>query len=755
MPGFWENDPVVDQQPAKGRGFWESDPVVAQDGSATFDAVEYERFKKGGAVPSKASGSQAFNPAEYESYKALTALTPFFQRGVSTRNSSGQWTGEARALLTKAGLNPDSIDQKSERELLAKWDATQKTGTEAAAVGRGLINGVPIAGPALLSGTNKVAAFLRSISFGIPYDQALKEVEGFSERTAKDSPFATGAGEFFGGAIGTAPLVMAAPAAFGAGAGGLAVRAGASGLTSAALGGADAAVRSDGDADAVRRGALVGGAFGLGGPVAGAAVGKGVRTAAELFGPRAVKVPGAGNATASRLAEDLRNSGGPDALRTRLQELGPEAMLLDASPSLEGRAQGLAIRPETRETITAPITQRAAGANARLGADVDAQLGRPMDPAAFHAALDEAYDGAVPGLYRAAVGSGDAVDTSGVLATIGRLSETEKGGAQQALRRAWNLLHTEGDVPDVGRALVPDRRAAALHNAKEELDAQIASVRERQGSAARSELNALTTVRRALNDALEAQVPGYADANWTAQGFFRQREAFDRGQTLLNGGREAIRPAQLADETSAMTAEVAAAQRAGLRAEVDRLTGTRLNDRAALKGALLGEGDYNRARLNTVFGEGPTAGLAAAVEREAAFDAANQRIVGGSQSAQRLQAAEEMAPRSIRPNASDSGLTLPGVIGGLAGTATAGAARGAKTLLNMVGRASDIARNKETAAILTMRGGPEREALIEALQNRLAAAERGEAPANAMDRFVSQLLQAQNDRSDRRALLAR
>ncbi|MGU3536847.1 hypothetical protein [Methylobacterium sp. A54F] len=697
------------------------------------------------------------DPAGNVQDRATAALQPFFERGLSARNSAGQWTPEARARLTREGVDPLAVDQRQEKALLTVYQ--QKMGqdfdTGSAAVGRGIINGVPVIGPALLRGTNKMAAFLRATSFGIPYDQALKDVENFGERAANTNPKATTGGELLGGVVGTAPLVAAAPAAFGAGTAGLAARTGASGLTSVALGGADAAVRSDGDLQDIRKGALLGGALGLTGPLAGAAIGKGVRAASSVLGPRNVEVPGASNAAAAKLAEDLKNSGGADAVRARLADLGPEGMLLDASPSFEGRAQGLAIRPETRETITAPITERAAGANARLAADVDATLGATRDPAAFNAALDDAYDAAVPRLYQAALSNPGRVDTSDVLATIGRLGEQEKGGAQHALQRAWSLLHTEGDVEGVGRALVPDRRPEALHNAKEALDAQIAAVRSQQGSAARSELRALTTVRSELNQALEAQVPGYADANRTAQHFFQQREAFDRGQTLLNGGREAARPAQLAADTAAMTPEVADAQRAGLRAEVDRLTGTQLNDRLALRKALLGEGDYNRSRMGTVFGEEPTAGLAAAVDREAAFDIANRRIVENSQSAQRLTAAGEMAPREVSASSGEQGVLLPGLIAGKTGAAAGAGMRALRLGTSAIGRAADLTRNREAAAILTMKAGPEREALISALEARLAAAERGEIPANATERFVRQMLQSQNDRSERRALAAR
>ncbi|KAB1072178.1 hypothetical protein [Methylobacterium planeticum] len=795
MPGFWENDALVEPVTtarAPGKGFWENDPVVDQPASGGFDAGEYARFK----ANRPAGGSKGFNSAEYEEFKARTgerkgrqpnpfdqfddapagargskpnpfdqfdlpaasapakamsALAPFFDKGLSTRNSAGQWTPEARARLTREGINPLDINTKAEKGLLATYQAQngQQTGDEAAAIGRGLINGVPVVGPALLGGTNRAAAFIRAVQNGTSYTDELKNVEDFNTRTAAANPGSTTTGELAGGVLGTAPAVMAAPAAFGAGAGSLALRSGLSAATSGVLGGADAAIRSGGDLEQTGEGAALGGGLGLIAPGAGQALGSAIKGVAGLAAKVNPNVPGVGNRAARALMDDMRNSGGAEPVRARLDELGPEAMLLDASPSFEGRAQSLAVRPETREAITAPLTERAQGANRRLTTDVDTHLGPNMDPAVFHAELDRAYDEAVPQLYQRALSRPVTVDTSDLLATVGRMGEQEKGGAQSALQRAWGLLHTEGDVPGVGSARVPDRRPEALHNAKEALDAQIAAVRNQQGSAARSELRALTTVRSELNAALEAQVPGYADANRMAQSFFQQREAFDRGQTLLNGGREAMRPAEVAETTAALSPEAQQAQRLGLRTEVDRLTGTQLNDRLALRKALLGEGDYNRSRMGTVFGEEPTAGLASAVDREAAFDASHQRIVNNSMTELRRQAADAVGVRDLSPNSGPSGLAVAGGLGGAAGIAGALGLKGLKLGADVLGRSADLTRNKEAARILTLKAGPERDALIETLTARLTATDHGAIPANKMENFVRQVLQSQNDRSER------
>ncbi|KQP50841.1 hypothetical protein ASG40_13015 [Methylobacterium sp. Leaf399] len=149
-------------------------------------------------------------------------------------------------------------------------------GDGTAAIGRGIINGVPVAGPYLLAGVNRAAAAVRALKNDTTFSDELGKVERFGEATAKANPWATTGGEIAGGVAGTIPLVMAAPAAFGAGAGSLLARTAASTASGAVLGGADAAVRSDADANATGWGAGMGAGLGAAGPVAGRLIGKAI-----------------------------------------------------------------------------------------------------------------------------------------------------------------------------------------------------------------------------------------------------------------------------------------------------------------------------------------------------------------------------------------------------------------------------------------------------------------------------------------------
>jgi hypothetical protein len=630
-----------------------------------------------------------------------------------------QQVAAARAATASPYIEGGLPDMPSSEDL-HRQGAGVPTGLYAAA--SNAMDSIPVVGPMLTGASDRLAAGIRSYRDGTSYGDELKRIQDYDAGAKAAHPVASTVGGVAGGIAGTAPMIMAAPALFGAGEAALPARLLASTVSGGALGGADAAVRSGGDLNEAGRGVLTGSALGLGAPDLGAAVGAGVRKVGEFAASRLAPTAGFGQAAAGKLADDVAASGGADAVRARLAELGAPSMLMDASPAFTGRAQGLAVEPATRGAIVTPLETRATGANARIRGDVDQALGPAAEPATVEAARQQSYDRVVPPLYRQAAGQPVQVDTSNVLGMVRDLRAQEKGPAADALDRAWGLLHHEGDVPGVGRATIPDRRPEALHNAKEALDASIAQAQGQMGSAAASTVNRLGQVRGALNDALEAQVPGYADANRTARQYLAGRDAFAQGQTLLSGGRDAIRPGQLATDTAGMSPMEQFMQRTGLRSEIDRHLGTTLNDRVALQRDLMGEGDFNRARMATVFGEEPTQRLANTVGREAQFDRTYNDVVRGSQTAQRTASARDIAPREVSAGSTDvlPGLAtiLGGADAGVSALATKAGMGGLKLATSAAGRQADLARNQQLARAMTMGPGEQIDALLAAIERR-------------------------------------
>jgi hypothetical protein len=149
----------------------------------------------------------------------------------------------------------------------------------------GLIEGVPIVGPLVRSGLEKAAAGTRSLLFGESYQDNLDFIRGDKARTKKEMPVLDTGAQITGAVLGTAPLVAAAPAAFGAGTAPLAARMAASGATGAAMGGADALVRSGGDLGEAGQGAMWGGALGAASPAIAQGAGRATRALAERLRP--------------------------------------------------------------------------------------------------------------------------------------------------------------------------------------------------------------------------------------------------------------------------------------------------------------------------------------------------------------------------------------------------------------------------------------------------------------------------------------
>lgn len=253
--------------------------------------------------------------------------------------------------------------------------AKAPAGDESAAIGRGLISGMPVVGPYLLGGVNRAVAGVRSLQSGKPYADELNTVQGFSDATAKNNPKSTVAGEVAGGVLAMAPAVAAAPAAFGAGAAALPARMVASGASGMALGGADAAVRSGGDLKATGMGAVTGGALGLAGP---AVIAGGSKLAAPVIGMFSPKI-GAEN----RLSQAVVNSGksraqiGEGMENARTLGKGGEWTLADELGTAGGAAVGSAARGNgpARERIVQTLNNRQAAQPERLIGDVEDAFG--------------------------------------------------------------------------------------------------------------------------------------------------------------------------------------------------------------------------------------------------------------------------------------------------------------------------------------------------------------------------------------------
>lgn len=629
----------------------------------------------------------------------------------------------------------------------------------------GLARGVPIIGGALNHANAATNAFVDGLlpdamvraiggeripgkNFSERYENELKRQQEMDRAFEEKNPITSKALEIGGGIAGTVPMVMAAPAAFGVGSGPLVARSAASAGTGMTIGAGDGAVRSGGDIKETRNSAIVGLGFGAVSPAIGQGVGHLARLGRVWLGGRNAQTPAqVGNMAADMLADDVAAAGGAQAVRGRLADLGPDAMLLDASPSFMGRAQGLAVLPETRETVMAPLMQRQAGANRRLLNDMDSIIGPTLVPSRVEAGLTEGRQ-AVGDAYEGVFQNARPIRTARLAETLDRMAVSLRGDTRRAVVNARNMLNEPGSG-----ALATDPRA--LFSIRQELDGLIGVEKNDRV------LSQLGFVRQAVDDYLRASVPGIKQVDARFQELARQSEGLKRGSSILDSGKTATRPVELAEEVTAGAqpdglfigpSGETFRMRQGARAEIDRQLGTKANDLVALRNVIKGDGDWNRAKLVEVFGEAEAARIFGAVDREAAFNDAYKKIVENSQTQMRAESAAAMRPRAEGEGAgslNDVGTGIAAAAGGATGAGINLAARGVRLSANQIQRAAELARNGELADVLVKKSGPELDLLIKTLEDRLGLKAAGETAKEKAALLAQILIQAQGSRGAR------
>ena len=565
--------------------------------------------------------------------------------------------------------------------------------------------------------SDRAAAFTRSAVTGKPYAEELAALREAADKDKTANPGLAGAGQVAGAML-TAPA--GALGILGKGASLFQKAAGGAASGSAfgtAQGASDAPDLTD-VADTAKRsgiGALVGSIAGGALPVAGAGVGAAYRAAAPF-----VTRPIDGM---SRVAGGLLSSAVSSRAQNTLSRLGPDALLADASPSMQGLAMGVAARPgPAADLVTDTLATRQAGQASRLAGDLNEHLGPSMSPTEVGAAMD-ARQAATGPMYERALGSTSAVDITPASQALENAMLSAKGRNVGRLEAAQTDLQAPYRVQ--GR-VVPESDPRALQQAKFAMDEEIARTQGQTGSSASTATRDLTGVRDALNTSMEQQLPGFADANLAWGAAERGRGAFEAGRTALNGGKNALHPQDMAADFAARPLEQQALMRAGARSDIATTLGTSGNDLGALSRVVGDSEDFARRKMGTLFGDEARDNVVGAVNRERTFaDTAGKVTAGsrtapmtaGSRSIDDATAASEFA---IPKNATMLGLLAHG--GEWALRKGAGAVAGAT---------NDATRN-ELSAILTAPSDVRDRIVQGLLADQLRASARGQTIAGAI-----------------------
>lgn len=568
-----------------------------------------------------------------------------------------------------------------------------------------------------------IGSLMQGGTFSEGYNRGLEEYRA-NDKAARDAhPIASTAGEVVGS---VAPMVAAGGTTLGARAMGLtgpnllsrsAMSAGSGGIVGGVQGFNSGEGGFEERAKAAALPAVAGFGLGAASPTIGLGVGKAVSGVTRAARGAGTVPPGMTGSAADILAEDFARAGGPQAITQRITELGPDAMLLDASPSLMGRAQGLAIQPETREGIVGPLAARNRGANSRLNTDVDAAIGPAPVPSQIEAGLAASRNATAEG-YAPVMQGARATDTRALADTLETASVNLRGPAQRSVLDVRRML----DIPGNPGQLDPNPQA--MHSVREAIDGMLATEQNPQV------IRQLTMARRQVDEALGQAAPGIKDVDARFAELARQSEGLERGARVLDSGRTAVRPSELATEiqrgalpqgTQVGPSAVPLRMRQGLRADIDREIGNRANDLEALKKVIKGEGDWNREKLALVFGQDEANAIINSVDREAAFRNAYNKIVENSQTAQRTAGAKgvEIPDGAAGGAGSDAGTVVAGAVGGPVGVASAVGLKGLRLAGAEAQRAAAMARNEGLMRALTTQQGPQLDALVRQIERRI------------------------------------
>lgn len=539
------------------------------------------------------------------------------------------------------------------------------------AAASGALNGIPVVGPASTWASNHLAAGMRSLSSGAPYATELKRIEDYDAGARAAHPIATSVGEVAGAVAGTAPVMVAAPALFGAGKAALPVRAGLSMVTGGAIGGADTAARG-GDLKQVEHAAELGGGLGFAAPAAGALVGKAVGA-----------VVGRSSAGENRLLNRALTRDGltPETAQAALDGLGDAGMMADLGPNLQRSASYLAATPgEGQKIVRDAIADRMQGASARTTEAADRALGQPQDAISTVDRLIADRQAAAEPLYLDAY--------TKAMPQNGRVDAALNTPAGQAAwKKAETLAANEGIPIDPTKPTV-----RALDLTKRSLDDMIESAK-RSGS--NNEARVLTGVKNLLLSGVDAAVPEYAQARQAFASHAALQDAFETGQSLFE---RKMNPSQVAQAMKGMTDGEKALMQEGARSAIADLMGTARND--ALKVRQVFDQGYNREKLAQVIGKDQADALISDLGNEATFARTRDVVTGNS---------ETEARRAARVDIQGADTEKAGIIRSILNAHVGDAAR--EAVRKVTGGFTDALRerrNADLAQILT-EVGPDRE----------------------------------------------
>jgi len=441
-------------------------------------------------------------------------------------------------------LSPD--EQQSTVDHIAASLAPQADPVSVNNVGRSFSTGVPIIGGLLNkadAATNAALApalnsffdpkdQLQGDTFGERYAKSLAMQEGSDAKFATQHPIIDTGAKLAGGVASMSPVVAAAPALWGA-TGGLGARTVASGLSNAALGGADSSIRGNGFVPGAITGGLIGGAA----PAAEAAASPFISSIMSRIDPT-----GAAN---RQVARAVSESGRPTAdiandVTTAAAEGQLQFTLADALGNPGQRMLSTVARApgEGRTDVVNALEQRQAGQGRRIAGQLAEGFQAPETAAATEARLTAARGAQADQDYGAVRSGAGSVD---VLPAIDHIDGVLGPAADMQLANGGSALPNdsiEGALQGFRNRLSrvnPDDFAGVQRIRADMADAAQNAMQNGLGNRARLIRGAVGH----LDTAMETASPGFRQANQTFAAASRDIDAVAAGRDAFQRGRTA------------------------------------------------------------------------------------------------------------------------------------------------------------------------------------------------------------------------
>lgn len=479
---------------------------------------------------------------------------------------------------------------------------------------QGVIDGLPIVGPALTNARVEADALLAQLPGGMTPEEVRAEAADRRQYLEENAGNERLAGNVAGAVVPLAAAGMAAPVvgtALGM-TGGLGTQALMGTVSGGVISGADTLARG-GNLNDAGKSALIGGGIGGAAPLVMKGAGM---LANNLLGRSVPKAP---QAVGRALADDGIN---PANVNAALSATGPGATLMDLGPNLQSQAGALAAVPgAAQRVVRETVSNRAGDAATRVAADVTRNVGPAPSMGALTDQIVAAQKAAADPLYAAVRDVPVPLDGN-----IQFVASTPLGKA--AFERAAQLAANDGKS---GTGVT----VGFIDYAKQALDDVAGSARRAgENNAARQ----ATQMARMLTAATDAKVPGYRQARDAFAGPAAILDALEEGQGAF---KRDLSPESMETMLKAMTTSEKDAYLQGARQSVADLIGNSANDVRVVRDLL--RKPYHQAKLRMLIGDSATDDLLSGMERELAYGQTSNVVSGNSETARRAAAMSEVA----------------------------------------------------------------------------------------------------------------